>query len=261
MQWPVGSRNYFADLNKRPPVTQATSIAARWHTSPRTYAIDHQRGEQPVWKVDGVYVSLDGDRLRVEAVHRSPSPEMRIEIYDGELRLPLEDLVPQVLDRLDIGELARMICADDDARREVLEALARRYNEHGVEDADRRHWIAKVQASIHDARLDALTYSLTRIEQAVAQMGYRAMGDIAYANVLRHELERAGVDRDAALEAAERYPRQDQDLIDFRAYVNTHGGANNAWEAARSYWRGQLSALFPNVEAPEPSTEAEAEAA
>ena len=235
-------------------MTNATSVAARWHNSPRVYDVDHTRGDDAVWKVDGVYVSVHGDKLTVEAVNRSLSPQMRIEVYDGELRLPLEDLVPQVLERLDVSELAQMLCADEDARRAILDALARRYNEMSIEDADRRHWIAKVQSAIHDVKLDALTYSMTRIEQAVAQMGYRAMGDIHYDNVLRHELERAGLDTEAALERSRLF-RPKQELVDFRPYL-ANSSVESAWQDARDFWRKQLIALFPTVVA-EPSEAAQ----
>jgi hypothetical protein len=238
-------------------VTYATTITAGWRNSPRTFEPSHQtHDDRPVWKIDGVYVSVDGGKLSVEPIHRSATPEMRIEVHDGELRLPLEDLVPQVLDRLDVADLAQMICADEGARRVILDALARRYNEMGVEDADRRHWLAAVQSEVHDKKLDELTYAMTRIEHAVAQMGYRAMGDIHYDNVLRHELERAGLDAEAALERSQRF-RPNQHLVDFKPYVATIGHGQDAWNDARDYWRSQLATLFPHVEVPAAPAKAE----
>jgi hypothetical protein len=235
-------------------VSAPTTIASRWYNSPRGFEVDHMRGDTPVWKVDGVHISIEGDRLTVQSIYRSPTPDMRIEVKDGELRLPLEDLIPQVLDRLDIRDLSEMICADRDARRAVLDALANRYNDHSVSDDDRRHWLAKVQSAVHDTKLDALTTYMAGVERAVAQTGYRAMGDIAYGNVLRHELEDAGVDPETAKIRGDRY-QPEQQLVDFKPHVNSIGyGGQDAWDLARDFWRQQVAAMFANVEVPAEQT-------
>lgn len=228
-----------------------TILSQRWHRSPRIFEpAGHYDGGQPYWEVDSVTVRVNGEKLSVESTHRSERPDMRIDVYEGELRLPLEDLIPQVLDRLEVEDLARMITADEAARRCVLDALARYYNDAHIEDADRRHWIAATKAAVHDRALDRLVDAMSSLERHVAALGYRAMSDIAYDNVLDHELRDAGVDPEKAREARHRYqPRQE--LIDFRPYVDTIGFGQGAWNDARDYWREQTKAMFANVEVPE----------
>lgn len=244
-------------------MTQATSLTSRWYSAPRLIEAEGRDAEdRPFWKVEGVTIRLaEGDKLELSAPRYGAQSALRVEVGDGELRFPLEDLVPLVLERLDIAELSQMICGDERARRSILDALARYYNEHYIEDADRRFWIASVQAAIHDKKLDELTYTMARIEQACAQMGYRAMQDIAYGNALRHELrdalQAAGQtfkEADAAGIAAEaRYDtaRRRQDLAEFKTYVASIGTGRDAWNDARDHWRGQLKALFANVQVPE----------
>lgn len=245
-------------------MTQATSLTSRWYSTPRTiaaYGFDH--GEKPYWKVEGVTVRLgENDTLQLTGERYGTSNAMRVEVGDGELRFPLEDLVPLVLERLDISELAQMIMGDQTARREILDALAAYYNEHSVEDADRRYWIAKVQAAVHDKKLDELTSAMSSIERAVSQMGYRAMDRITYGNVLRSQVRglmlflgatRADADAIADSIEANYGDHRREDLIDFKSFVNSVSfGAKDAWSEARDYWREEVKALFSNVEVPEP---------
>lgn len=236
-------------------MTEATSLTARWYASGRSVeAAGHDHEERPYWRVEGVTITVDGETLKIQQTNRGSyeNGRLNVTIGDGELRFPLEDLVPLILERFAVRDLAEMICADQEARSAVLDALAHRYNEMGIGDSDRRYWIAKTKESIHDKALDTLTYSMTRIEHAVAQLGYRAMADIAYENVLRHELRERGIPHEEAFAA--RYPVS-QALVDLKPYVDTVGSGKDAWEAARDFWREQTLALFRNVEVitPEPS--------
>lgn len=240
-------------------MTQATSLTARWYERPRTIEAQPREHGPLIWEVEGVRISLGGgDTLKIESKYHGSYPhqrEMRVEVTDAEVRFPLEDLVPFVLDRLDINEVAQMICGDTDARRSLLEALASRYNEHGIEDEDRRHWIAKVQSAIHDKRLDELTTALVSLERSVGQIGYRAMSQIDYGNVIRHEMKAAGVDQDIAEAAANRY-KCPAYLVDFSRFINVIDfGPTSAWHQARDFWRNQVKALFQNVEVPSPEPE------
>lgn len=235
-------------------MTQATSLTARWYQRPRTIAAQPREHGPLTWEVEGVRISLgEGDTLEIKSKYHGSYPhqrEMRVEVSDAEVRFPLEDLVPFVLDRLDINEVAQMICGDTDARRSLLEALASRYNEHGIEDEDRRHWIAKVQSAIHDKRLDELTGALVSLERAVGQIGYQAMSQVDYSNVIRHEMKDAGVDADIAEVAANRYKRPAY-LADFSKFISVIDfDPKSAWNEARDFWREQVIALFGAVDIP-----------
>lgn len=249
-------------------MTQATSLTSRWYSSPRTItAHGFDPGEKPYWKVEGVTIRLgDFDTLQLTADRHGASGSMRVEVGDGELRFPLEDLVPLVLERLDISELAQMIMGNEEARRAILTSLAAYYNDHYIEDADRRFWIAKVQAAIHSKKLDEIAFAMARIENGVAQMGYDAMRDIAFGNVLSYlvaDLMRfLGCEWRQAQEIGDALARRhdalppDKGLVDFRPYVNALGSGANAWNDARDHWRAQVEVLFANVEVPEePATQ------
>lgn len=229
-------------------MTQATTIAAsRWSREPRKFQVHHEEAGKPVWQVDGVYVSVDGDELSVRQTSANPSPELRIEVFNGELRIPLEDLVSQVLDRLEISELATMICSDAEARKGVIDALSSYYNEMSVEDEDRRRWLHGVKEAVHNRKLDELVTAMTTIERSVSQMGYRAMSDIHYDNVLAHALMDAGLERADSFRTAERY-EPSKHLVDFKPYVDRIGyGGGDAWNDARDFWRAQITALFPVI--------------
>lgn len=234
-------------------MTDATSLTARWYRAPRR--IDPERGyDRPRWRVEGVTITVDADDV-LEIRQTNPGAyhdsEMRVTVRDGELSFPLEDLVPKVLERFSITDLAEMITADPDARRAVLTSLAAYYNDHYVEDADRRYWIAKVRSAVHDKALDRLVDAMASIEPAIAKMGYEAMRDISYDNVLEHELRDAGVDPETAKTARHRYPTRSPEMVDFLRYVNAIGFGQGAWNDARDYWRGQVKTLFANIEVPD----------
>lgn len=227
-------------------MTDATSLTARFYSAPRIIEADgRDHNDRPHWKVEGVTIQAgENDTLEIRQTNRyGDGHEMRVRVQDGELTFPLEDLVPLVLERLDIRGLSAMICGDEEARRALLDALVTRYNENGIEDQDRRYWLAKVQETIHDKALDRFVDAMTGIERTASQMGYRAMGDIAYDNVLRHELERAGVAPEAALEASRRY-HPEQGLIDMKPYVWNVGFGQGAWHEAREFWRAKAAELF-----------------
>lgn len=253
-------------------MTQATSLTARWYERPRSLdPVGHDSEGKPYWKADGVTIRIgEDDKLELSAPRGSYREQLRVEVGDGELRFPLEDLVPLVLERLDIEELAVMICGNEAARRRILDALARRYNDCGIEDDDRRFWIAKAQSEVHDKKLDELTFTMTRIEHAVAQTGYRAMDGIAWGNVLKHIIQDLlrfmGADYAQAREIAEalerhrfeHYKSPFVELKDYLTGIGSVGGARSAWDDARDHWRGQVAALFANVKVPEPVAAEEA---
>lgn len=242
-------------------MSQATSLTSRWYSTPRAIEPEgHDHDGKPYWKVEGVTIRVQGETLQLSAPRYGDTRHMRVEVADGELRFPLEDLVPLVLERLDITELSRMICGDKDARREVLDALARKYNEHSIEDDDRRYWIAKVKAAVHDAKLDALVYQMSRIEHGVAQTGYRALDAIAWGNVFNHaivELLRfLGAEYRQAREVADemerhRFERYRSPFLELKPHLTDILGARTAWDEARDFWRERAAALFANVEIPD----------
>lgn len=166
---------------------------------------------------------------------RQTFPNM--EVRDGELRLPLEDIVSSILARVEPVEIAKALWQDDDVKAEFMEALSERYMEGGLNDADRRRFIDKVKDAVHNAALDKLANSMASMEYAVAKGFYLHSQITAINDTLAHY----GVTRP---------PRGDEDgpqplRIKDESHVGEFKIGGAAWNEARDYWRSEVRAQFP----------------
>ena len=101
---------------------------------------------------------------------QSTFPNMTVD--GGSINLPIEDLVAFLLARITPEELAEGIISDDEARAALLEKLARRYNEPGFTDQDRRAFLTQVQQQIYAIAVDRAIERLN-----VAETGARSRND------------------------------------------------------------------------------------
>lgn len=158
---------------------------------------------------------------------RATLPNMAID--DGEIRIPITDLVDEVLARVTPAGLCEAMWSEKSVRDAFCDALCRRYNEVGVVDEDRRKVIAGIKDAIHNKACDELLTAMSLIEYEVAR------GAHFYDQVYRinTELQRLDV--------------RDAHGVPWRINLNdkivTVGG--QAWTEAREHWRQEIIKRFP----------------
>jgi hypothetical protein len=166
---------------------------------------------------------------------RSVFPGM--EVRDGELRLPLEDITSIILSRVQPAEVAVALWQDDEVKAEFMDALCKRWSERGLGDEDRRKFLSDIKEAVHDEALDKLASAMSSLEYAIAKNYYlhsqiRAINDT---------LEHYGVTRP---------PRGDEEgpqplRIKDESQVGEFKIAGTAWNEARDYWRREVLRQFP----------------
>lgn len=159
---------------------------------------------------------------------RTTFPNM--EVSDGEVRFPVEDLVPVILSRLDPVDLARALWQNEDVKAEFMSCLTERWSEGGIGDADRRKFLASIKEAIHSKALDAFAYTAQKLERAFGQKWF-----------FYHEIHRVNDGlREAGFEDRDGNPirlrHEDSDPA-FRI-----GGEH--WNDAREHWRAEAARMF-----------------
>lgn len=194
-----------------------------------TYCVPHQRGHDP----------------------REIFPNM--DVRDGELRLPITDLVDTILSRIEPVELARALWQNDEVKAEFMSCLTTRYNESGIGGGDRRKFIAEVKEAIHDKALDTLASTMAKLEYEMDRRAnhYHEINRIN--DTLREKDVKVGRSRkdDAGEWFTEMVPLQ-FDQLD-RSIKNEESGftrgeleiGGKAWEEARAFWRAEVVKRFP----------------
>lgn len=162
---------------------------------------------------------------------------LNMTVTDGEIRFPVDDLVPIMLSRLDPVELAQALWQNDEVRDHFIECATERYSEAGIQDADRRKLIEKLQGVISSVALDRAVNILGNLESRFGSKWY------FWDQIRRAEDAIKNVYPEAQDTARIASPDSDPQF----KIVGTN------WNEARDYWRAELSALLPAI--------AEAEAA
>jgi hypothetical protein len=220
-----------------------------WNDRPTKAEVRHLiGGENPARVVSigwGQFEVTIPDDRKADITYRSPhyrSSDPRqtfpnMEVRDGEMRLPLEDVVGAILARVEPAEIAIALWANDDVRNEFMEAMVARYNERNISDADRRKFLAGVKEAVHSKALDTLASSMSSLEYAIAK-NYFLHSEIRAINDM---LEHYGVTRPPRGDETEPQPlrvRDENQVGEFKI-------AGTAWNEARDYWRSEVSRQFP----------------
>jgi len=159
-----------------------------------------------------------------------------MEVIDGEVRIPIEGLVPVILERMEPFEVARALWQDDGVRWEFVSCLATRYSDEGVTDTDRRKWLHAVKSAVHDKALDDLASVMNKLEYAVSKQSF-----------FYHEVNRINdMLRDMNCLARDGSVMQlRHDTADREFDVG-----KKFWNEAREYWRKEVLGRFPAPDAP-----------
>jgi hypothetical protein len=160
---------------------------------------------------------------------RQTFPNM--EVRDGEMRIPIDDIVSAVLARVEPVEIAIALWANDDVRSEFMDALVTRYNERNIGDEDRRKFLAGVKEAVHSKALD-------RLASAAAKLEYEFSRKWSF----YHEINRVN-----EMLRAREYTDHEGNPIQLQHKDNDAifkiGGV--VWNGARDHWREEALRLFP----------------
>jgi hypothetical protein len=209
----------------------------------------HIGGDNPatIFKIGQYEVTIPG--ANVEGVtyrlpyHRNTDPRQTLpnmEIAGGEIRIPIPDIVAEVLTRLEPRELAEQLWSNAEVRAAFCEKVVSDW-EQDFTDSERRQLIRDLKESVHSKALDRLANKISSLEYSMSKRAFfyhesNAINDRLY-EVERELRGRLG-DESITLP---RYRHEDNDP-DFKI-----GGKH--WNDARDDWRDEVRKLFPGPEA------------
>lgn len=222
-----------------------------WNEKPTKAEVRHRiGGENPARVVEigwGQYKVTIPDDPEAEITyvrergHQKPTDAFpNMEVVDGAMRIPLDDVVDAILSRVDPVEIATALWANDEVREQFVYALSERYSEMNVGDKDRRKFLAEVNGAVYSKALDEAVNKLGNLESRYGSKWFFWNQIIRARDIVRN------IYPDAESEVRLADPDSD---ADFRCT-----GSN--WTEAREHWRKELLAMFPAPEAA-PADEAE----
>lgn len=218
-------------------------------------------GEKPasVYEIGAYAVTVYGDEREVTYTHQSQhSSDPRhvlpnMEVQDGEIRIPVSDLVGEVLKRLEPADLAKALWTDDSVREEFMDCLVTRYSERGIGDDERRKFLDGVKEAVHSTQLDALARSMSSLEYSISRNAHH-YDEVSRINDRLRNLDvrvqrTVWVDgKDAGSESvvlqfdARDHSANDENGRLVRGELEVGG---KSWEESREYWRKEVSRQFP----------------
>lgn len=234
-----------------------------WSTRPTKVEVKHfLTGDAPaaVFDVGRYQITVQG--VTQDAVpeityvtdsrHRSGDPRQtfpNMDVSDGILRIPVEDIVQEMLSRLEPTDLARALWKNDDVRAEFMCCLVERYADGSVSDADRREFLVGVKEAIHDTAVAVLAEKFSDSEYALAKSVYywnqvqRANDQLARAEQRVRQALGQPLEPDENQTEVFTIPRLRDDGQDPLTRI---GGT--AWHECRDWWRDKVAELFPGPE-------------
>ena len=160
---------------------------------------------------------------------RQTFPNM--EVRDGEMRIPLDDIVSSILARVEPTEIAVALWADDGVRNEFIDAMVTRYSEQNIGDSDRRKFLKGVKEAVHSKALDSFAGAASKLEYEFSRKWF-FYHEVSRINDWLREMEYT--DRDGK-------PLQLRHEDSDGAFKI--GGAT--WNESRDHWRDEASRMFP----------------
>jgi hypothetical protein len=234
-----------------------------WNERPSKASVKHLiGGDKPatVYSVGQYEVSVgaDGEVTYKVPYHRPTDPRNvlpNMEIADGEIRIPVSDLVGAALARLDPVELAQSLWTNDEVRAVFIAELGRRWGD-SFTDADRRKALFVIQEAVHSQAVDKLAGEMAEQERAAREAVHTQYRRREFRDWLR-SVEETLQSYPEALEAARvrngfgKVFLADEEESDFSI-----GGKH--WNEARSFWRAEVLKQFPMPPEPVEATDSDA---
>ena len=237
-----------------------------WNERPAKAAVKNLiGGDDPktVFQVGQYEVTVPGDDVEITyriPYHRQTDPRTtfpNMEVHDGEIRIPVADMVDEVLSRIEPVELAQALWTNDDVKSEFMDCLTTRYNGQGINDNDRRDFLKKVKEAVHNEAVDRLAVAMAKCEFEISRRSHY-YHEIQRINETLRELDvkimRGRMNENGdwvteptllqfnALDRSEKH----KDGTFTRGELEISG---KAWEEARAHWRDEVSKRFPAKDA------------
>ena len=162
------------------------------------------------------------------------SENMDLSVSDGEIRIPVAEMVPVILSRLEPAEIAQELWSDDSVKAEFTELFVERYGS-GFSDADRRGFLAEVKESVHSKALDDAISKLQSLERRYGEKWF-----------FYHEIHRIN---DALADGG--YKDRDGSPLRMRHSPDDDAFSvgGKTWVDARQHWQETLTEMFlPDAE-------------
>lgn len=221
-------------------------------------------GEKPatVYKIGRYEVMVPGAELDVTycvPYHRQTDPRStfpNMDVTDGEIRIPITDMVDEVLSRIEPVELAQALWQNTEVKAAFMDCLVTRYNEQGVDDADRRNFLREVKEAVHDKALDVLAAIMAKLEFEMDRRANQYQQITRINDTLRKlDVKVDRTERSAAGEWVVEKVLLQFDQLD-RSTKNEAGSftrgelevQGKAWEEARTFWRAEIAKRFALTE-------------
>lgn len=233
-----------------------------WNERPSKAAVKYLLGgDDPrvVYAIGKYEVTVPGKEREITYRVPSHSPTdprqtmPNMEITDGEIRIPVTDLVSEVLSRLDPVELAQALWQNVDVRSEFIECMVSRYSQMGINDPDRRAVLRGLKEAVHSAALDRLANRAAAAEFDVS----RCAGHWEEIRRINHVLRDLNVTVKRTIWKDGQPAGTEDVLLQFndrdRAQKNEDGTwtrgvfevGGQAWNEAREFWRQKVLEEFP----------------
>ncbi|MFC6792731.1 hypothetical protein ACFQE0_26125 [Methylobacterium komagatae] len=158
-----------------------------------------------------------------------------------------------VLSRIEPAEIARALWANDEVKAAFMDCLADRWCEGGIDDKDRRAFLARVQEAVHGAALDRLAKQMAEAEYELTRRAHHVDEVWRINETLREKDVR--VLRSVRGDDGERTTQMVLLQFDDRCHaVRKDDGTavlgdfqigGRSWTEAREFWRAEVLKRFP----------------
>lgn len=182
---------------------------------------------------------------RSSADPRRTFPNMAVE--DGVLKIHVEDIVDEMLTRLEPVDLVRQLWQNADVREAFMECLVETYMDGSMSDADRRSFLQKIRETIH-------TQAITKLSERFRDSEYALSKSVYYWEQVQRAnqtIARAEESVRQALGQPTERPASEQTEIFHLPRIRDDGQdpltkiGGTAWCECRDWWRARVSELFP----------------
>lgn len=175
-------------------------------------------------------------------------------VVDGEMRLPMSDIIDEIVSRASKEDLAHALLEDPDVRQNMIYGLSERYSYEGLDDKDRRLFIDKIKESIHSTALDKLVDTLHLLESAARNKAYSVHIKYDYGNHYQSVLDDIDLFYDSGvlldgMSVSEWIKIRHGNPSMFNYMDKDYEIGGKHWNESRDFWRNKVIELF-NVEDP-----------
>lgn len=194
-----------------------------------------------------VMVHEDGEVQCVARNGHSTDPRQTFEnmtIEDGEMRIPISDMVGEVLKRAHPVDLAQALWSNSEVKEAFMDALVHYYNTD-LGPHDQTKFLFKIKESIHDNIVYRVRTLLEERERRLMEIAHRMFS----VETMNRRME--------VIEAELRVRLQEPDFHMPRFMLPTEEGLDLGWSGnvineARDHWRKVMEERFPGPEEPIP---------